>query len=177
MIERILADASINANVQITDVYSQVLNSNGDCVKDPKKDSLAVKAEGDEFLQITENQLRFRETPQRCPCAVVATVLLRDVKVKRATQVLYNTPEETWKSQAEKYEVISEEEKEELSDDDNAFGVDTITHVDRAKARQEMREREEAEAAAAAAEAEDDSLGSSSSDESGVSSSRMVSLG
>ena len=97
--------------------------------------------------------------------------------MKRATQVLYNTPEETWKSQAEKYEVISEEEKEELSDDDNAFGVDTITHVDRAKARQEMREREEAEAAAAA-EAEDDSVSSSSSsDESGVASSRVVSLG
>merc|ERR1711988_1839458 len=147
MIERILADAGINANVEISDVYSQKENSNGECVRDPKSDSLAVKAEGDEFLQITENQLalRFREMPERCPAAVVATMLLRDVKVQRATQVLYNTKEETWHAQAAKYEVMTEEENENLGDHD-VFGVDSITHVDRAKARKAMIESQEAEA-------------------------------
>ena len=53
MIERILADG-INANVK-SPTYLQVLTSNGDCVKDPKKDSLAVKAEVMSFFRSRES--------------------------------------------------------------------------------------------------------------------------
>ena len=184
MIERILADAQINANVEIKDVYSQVLNSNADCVKDPKKDSLAVQAEGDEFLQITENQLlRSREVPERCPPAVEATVLLRDVKVPRAKLVLKSTSEETWTEQAEKYQVLSEKEKEEIGDED-AFIIDSITHVDRAKALREIKEAEKKAAEEASKKAAEASSSSSSSvsgssnsnDKDGVLSMRSISL-